>query len=186
MNKPHIDNIKAHVVREEDIESLNEIFRSTSFSFELLNPEAKLYSAREMITVNQLLSRYATTTMQGNKVGHALALKNNQKAGVVKPVEMRYDNKNGIYWKGINGIVSIDLLMGINPVFIIYHKTSRMMAFLDFKNPYMLPKYWKQGGKGNENRLQNTKLPHSFKNLNGYSLDYEFTDILFILEGYFT
>lgn len=188
MNKLAIDNLKAHNVRQFACEMLNEIVRDSIFSFQLSNQVTKLHRGG-INKLNTITNRFSVSLLEVDSVGHSLVLMNKRKPGQIRIVDFRFDNGNGVYWKGVNGEATYEAMKMINPVFIIPHimgKSITSIAVYDLSNPYMRKSCWSKYTGDNGNRLQNTKISSNFELSPGFPvINKECPELIQQLKAYF-
>lgn len=171
------DNLKAHKIRMKHSRSLNEKYLvNNGLHLIKLVQSITILPPNELAARNTFMNRYNLNTTSVKTIGHAFLLTHDDFPGDYRFVEGRYNNGNGIYWKGVNKVVSFDALKVLDPLFLIFHLDQEEenvsgIAIFDLTNPIMgNPLYWERGGKGNKNRLSNFKIGRDLSKQTGYPL----------------
>lgn len=189
MNKLATDNLKAHSVRQFACELLNDIVRDSVFSFQLSSQVTK-FNRGGISKLNTITNRFSVSLLQVDSVGHSLVLTNKRKLGQIRIVDFRFDNGNGVYWKGVNGEATYEAMKIIDPIFIIPHIKGNSIisiAVFDLSNPYMRKSCWSQYTGDNGNRLQNTKISSNFGRSPGFLIiDRQCPELIQLFKTYFT
>lgn len=176
MNKISRDNQKAHNERMEVAKLFEKLFKNSNFWITKFTQEFKQIPPNQIKSLNYFFGRFPMTKMQINSIGHSFLLGNTQYPDYYRVVDIRFDNKAGLYWKDINSPASFEALKSINPIFIVVLKNDEgiisHLAGFDMNNPYLRNKtdWFPCTSIGNKNRLQNVKFSYSLKDQRGFDI----------------